>query len=185
MRVTTRLAAMSGDYFAAQGAAAAALLEDSTWWEGYETLFIFLSMAQEIDTRPLLESALAAGKRVFAPRLAAGGMSFRRVYSSAGPWERGSLGVREPGETAEAAGAGDFPALLIVPGLAFDREGRRLGRGRGFYDRFLAELDDRGRPFRAAGFCTACQLVEEVPVDRRDRRVDGICTGEGLILLSG
>jgi 5-formyltetrahydrofolate cyclo-ligase len=167
-------------------------------------MLFFLSTAGEIDSFPVLELALGGGKRVFAPRLAGTGLVFCRLHSAAGPWERGPFGIRQPalegqtlpGETAGPSGlagpsslaglAGeDFPALVFVPGLAFDAGGRRLGRGGGYYDRFLAELEAAGRPYRTIGLCTACQLVPEVPVDDWDRRVDYLCTGEDLMNAGG
>jgi 5-formyltetrahydrofolate cyclo-ligase len=116
-------------------------------------------------------------------------MVFCGVRSPLGPWERGPFGIpepprREPGEGADL-GPGDFPALVIVPGLAFDREGRRLGRGRAYYDRFLAELETTGRPFCTMGLCTPCQLVPEVPAEPWDRPVDCLCTGEALFAAQG
>jgi 5-formyltetrahydrofolate cyclo-ligase len=150
-------------------------------------MLLFLSAAGEIDSFPVLDSALKGGKRVFAPRLAGTGMVFCRVRSAAGPWERGPFGIREPAPSGEPFGSGgeDFPALVFVPGLAFDAGGRRLGRGGGFYDRFLAGLEAAGRPYLAMGLCTGCQLVPEVPVDDWDKRMDYLCTGEDLIRTGG
>jgi 5-formyltetrahydrofolate cyclo-ligase len=167
-------------------------------------MLIFLSIPQEIDTSPVLELALEGGKRVFAPRLEGENLVFCRLRSAAGPWERGPFGIREPGRdnagasppvSSQASGpvsgreaplsAADFPALVLVPGLAFDSAGRRLGRGRGYYDRFLAELEAAGRPYRTLGLCTACQLVPEVPVDGWDKKMDCLCTGEALLSVRG
>jgi 5-formyltetrahydrofolate cyclo-ligase len=104
-----------------------------------------------------------------------------------GPGLTGRFGVREP-EPKRPLAAADFPALILCPGLAFDRRGRRLGRGRGFYDRFFAALDqsagESARPgFTALGFCMDCQIVDSVPVDRRDRAVGGIITEKRLLLV--
>jgi 5-formyltetrahydrofolate cyclo-ligase len=114
-------------------------------------------------------------------------MIFCPVRSALGPWEEGPAGIPQPPlpEQApegrgESLGPPDFPALVIVPGLAFDARGRRLGRGRGFYDRFLADLEKARRPFRTIGLCTPCQFIPEVPVEDWDRKVDSLCTGEAL-----
>jgi 5-formyltetrahydrofolate cyclo-ligase len=214
-----RLALLSPAGFTAQGEAAAALLRESPLWARYETLLLFLSLPREIDTRPLLELALEAGKRVFAPRISGPGeLRFHRVLSTAGPWTRGPFGIREPrprdnaeagaGTMAggEALGPADFPALIIVPGLAFDPRGRRLGRGGGYYDRFLGALarssssgvpgaatvpegagpaepaasPPGGGPHVSVGLCMPCQLLPEVPAEPWDRTMDGLCTGERL-----
>jgi 5-formyltetrahydrofolate cyclo-ligase len=185
VEVKTRLAAQPRAYFIAQGAAAAALIGRSPGWKTPGAVLLFLSTIHEIDTFPILALALAQGKRVFAPRVAGNDMIFRPVRSAGGPWEEGPFGIREPGEEAlpgEGSGlrAEDFPALVIVPGLAFDRGGRRLGRGGAYYDRFLAELEAAGRPFQTLGLCTSCQLVPKVPVEGWDKNMDCLCTGEKL-----
>jgi 5-formyltetrahydrofolate cyclo-ligase len=114
-------------------------------------------------------------------------MIFCRVHSSLGPWEEGPFGIpqpplleRAPAGCGESLSSADFPALIIVPGLAFDAGGRRLGRGRGCYDRFLMELEKARRPFRTIGLCTPCQFMPEVPVEDWDKRMDSLCTGEDL-----
>jgi 5-formyltetrahydrofolate cyclo-ligase len=193
--IKKRLSLLSREDFRRQGEVAAALLRESPLWTHCESLFLFLSLPRELDTGPLVETALGAGKRVFAPRLEggrleaaplAGGspeggpgeMSFYRILPPGGPGspEPGPFGIREP-PPLEAPGPGDFPALILVPGLAFDPQGRRLGRGGGYYDRFLAAPPG---PCRTLGLCMPCQLVPEVPVDPWDCRVEGLCTGEAL-----
>ncbi|MDR3147445.1 MAG: 5-formyltetrahydrofolate cyclo-ligase, partial [Treponema sp.] len=159
--IKKRLSRVPSAEFRAQGEAAAALLRKSPLWPRYGAVFLFLSLPTEIDTRPLLEAALEAGKRVFAPRVESrGGMKFYRVLSP-GPGEPGPFGIREP-PPLEAPGPADFPALILVPGLAFDARGRRLGRGGGYYDRFLAETAaqeaaDQGPGCRIIGLCMPCQ----------------------------
>jgi 5,10-methenyltetrahydrofolate synthetase len=114
-------------------------------------------------------------------------MIFYRVRSSLGPWEESPLGIPQPPllkrpleDHGENLSSADFPALIIVPGLAFDAGGRRLGWGWGCYDRFLMELEKARRSFRTIGLCTPCQLMPEVPVEDWDKRVDSLCTGEDL-----
>jgi 5-formyltetrahydrofolate cyclo-ligase len=180
-----------------QGEAAAALLRKSPLWARYGTVFLFLSLPDEIDTRPLVETALEAGKRVFAPRIGSDGngpgeLKFYRVFPRESPGtpmppgsdmdlEPGPFGIREP-PPVEPPGPADSPALVLVPGLAFDRQGRRLGRGGGYYDRFLAASggacpESAGR---IIGLCMPFQLIPEVPVEQWDFRVDGVCTGENF-----
>jgi 5-formyltetrahydrofolate cyclo-ligase len=148
-------------------------------WGRYETLLLFLSLPNEIDTQPLLELALGAGKKVFAPRTGAAGgdLAFYRVFSAAGPWAEGPFGIREP-PPLEPLPPDPLPALIIVPGLAFDAQGRRLGRGGGYYDRFLRRTPCRPASCRSIGLCMPCQLVPQVPAEDHDQTVDGLCTGE-------
>ena len=162
--------------FLFQGERAAALLGSSALWAEYKTIFLFLSMDSEINTRPLLEAALKEGKKVFVPRVEAKRLVFYRLSSPDGPWCKGPFGIREPAGNTEPAGAGDFPALILTPGLAFDREGNRLGRGGGYYDRFFANLDKDGRVYTALGLCMDFQIMERVPAGENDKKMRGILT---------
>ena len=175
--------------FAAQGGYAAALLRSSPLWSQYKTILLFLSMNGEIDTWPLLEAALEDGKKVFAPKTEAKNLVFCPVLSADGPWHTGPFGIREPLSPAEAparyrADAADFPALILTPGLAFDTEGRRLGRGKGYYDRFFAELDMEEKQYYAIGLCMDFQLVDAVPAAEYDKKVRSILTCGELHILS-
>ncbi|MEM7589812.1 MAG: 5-formyltetrahydrofolate cyclo-ligase [Myxococcota bacterium] len=72
--------------------------------------------------------------------------------------------------------------VLLVPGLAFDRSGNRLGRGRGFYDRFLSRLRKESRSPLIIGMCMEHQLVNKVPTQPHDQTVDAVCTAQSGIL---
>jgi 5-formyltetrahydrofolate cyclo-ligase len=175
--------------FSTQGTIAAALLRESPYWNRYETLLLFLSLPHEIDTGPLLGMALETGKRVFVPRIekqapdSPGNLMFYRVCSAAGPWAEGPFGIREPLVPAAAVtgplSAADFPALIIVPGMAFDAQGGRLGRGGGYYDRFLAGMKKAGQEYYTVGLCMPCQLVPQVPMEEWDHKMDALCSGDG------
>jgi 5-formyltetrahydrofolate cyclo-ligase len=176
--------------FRNEGLAAGKLLAGQGLWQKARTVLLFLSMDGEIDTGPLLELAFRDGKKVFVPRVEGENLRFCRIASPAGPWASGAFGIREP--PAAGSEAPGSPALILVPGLAFDRQGRRLGRGGGYYDRFLAGLGGKGpggtapeagKPgYFILGLCLACQVVDQVPVDEHDRKMDLICTGTGIIL---
>ena len=175
--------------FCSQGERAVGLLSSFDVWPDYSSVYIFLSMDTEIDTRPLIEAAFAEGKKVFVPRVDGDRLLFYRLNSSEEPFHIGAFGIREPASSErkyEDIGSdecGAFPALVVCPGLAFDREGNRLGRGRGYYDRFFMELDDAGKQYFALGFCMDFQLVERVPADDNDKGMNGILTGDELLLL--
>jgi 5-formyltetrahydrofolate cyclo-ligase len=185
------LAGLSPEEFRSAGSKAAAALRKAPLWARCKTVLLFLSMKSEIDTFPLLEAALEDNKKVFAPRTEEALIRFYQVNSAQGPWQYGFFGIREP---AEAGGAeegegsleeGDFPALVITPGLAFDRQGRRLGRGGGYYDRFFEELDKAGRKYCAVGFCLEAQIKAEVPVEEKDKPMNGIVSSRGFVPVSG
>ncbi len=134
---------------------------------------VFLSLPSEIDTSPLVLRAWQDRKRVLAPKVS---WNQRRmvpleIRSLTDDLIVSSMGIREP-----ITGI-PFPVgmidMVILPGLAFDEYGNRLGRGRGFYDRFLAHPDFRGLACAAA---FEEQLVPSVPVGPLDRRVDMLVT---------
>ena len=95
-------------------------------------------------------------------------------------WSPGCALVEGPfGAKVPAGGVAMVPRVVIVPMLAFDARGYRLGYGGGFYDRTLAALRAAG-PVLALGFAYAAQEVAEVPIDAYDQRLDGVVTDEGL-----
>jgi 5-formyltetrahydrofolate cyclo-ligase len=175
--IKSRLKEVKREEFKIQGAGAAALIRASLIWESFDTFFLFLSTNSEIDTQPLLESALKDGKKVFVPKVYAEKLVFNNVASAEGPWEKGAFGIREPAGGGEPPAAPeDFPALIVVPGRAFDRNGNRLGKGGGYYDRFLGELDTEGRLYNTLGLCMDFQIVGSVPVGEKDKKMDWVIT---------
>jgi 5-formyltetrahydrofolate cyclo-ligase len=183
-----RLSLVPKDRFREEGRKAAAVLRQSPLWRGSPSVLVFLSMEDEVDTGPFIEAALEDGKKVFVPRVETGRagtkrMRFYRICSAEGLWEKGTFGIREPaggGMTERFAGAEfrwDCPALVLTPGVAFDREGCRLGRGGGFYDRFFAELDEAGAEYTALGLCLPCQIEDALPVDAWDKKVHAVWQG--------
>ncbi len=160
-------------------------------WRNAPLVAGFFPFGPEPDIRPLLEGALAEGRRLALPRIEGGTLSFRFVRSLE-DCVPGAYGIREPAESLPRAGtedpaAGDFAAagtVILVPGLAFDRRGGRLGRGKGFYDRFLGRLfPESGPAERAAvvGICYGFQIVDRVPAGPEDRGIGFVLTEDGLL----
>ena len=130
-----------------------------------DTIYGYLPYNQEVRTVPMLEQALRDGKRVAVPKVY--GEQMRFVYmtdlTQVAP---GFGGIPEP--VADEPVAEDKTALVLMPGLAFDEEGHRIGYGGGFYDRFLA--DEPNHPTIA--LCYDFQMVEDLPVEEFDIPVD-------------
>lgn len=151
------------------------------------TVSAYAGFDTEIDTAPFLAAILAQGKRLVLPRVVDAGSRERRhlVLHQVGDAERdtrpGRWGIREPdpGLCPEIDPLDvDF---MLLPGVAFDRRGGRLGYGAGFYDRLLgATRPDCVRV--AAAF--SVQLVAQVPVEPHDQRVGRLVTEDGEIALT-
>lgn len=136
-----------------------------------EKVFAYFSYSQEVQTKLIIEKSLGDGKRVALPRCESQGkMSFHYLESS-DSLEAGSFkGILEPKESSEKAEA-DEKTLVIVPALAFGRDGTRLGHGMGYYDRFLSSFKGK-----AVGLCFGKCLFETLPQDRFDFPVPIIIT---------
>ncbi len=147
------------------------------------TVFAYLALPSEPDVSPLIELALSGGATVLAPRMDGDGLSFFPIESSSGPFDVGPYGIREPPATRPPAWPGsaiDVPAIILVPGLAFSPEGTRLGRGKGYYDRFLSSLLSnyvtRRNGIKIVGICAPERVRAYVPSEPHDIPVDCLWT---------
>jgi 5-formyltetrahydrofolate cyclo-ligase len=146
-------------------------------WSGADTLLCFLSMPHEIVTGPIIQAARAAGKAVAVPRIVGGDIRFLIMPLSTGklPLDRWNIPVPDPlWPPLDPPGAGRI--LVACPGLAFDREGNRLGRGKGYYDRFLTRLWQEAREVFTVGVCLSEQLMPSLPHEDYDQRMDALVT---------
>ncbi len=131
-------------------------------------------MRSEIDPRPLMARFARAGWRIALPVTPAPGadapLTFR-IWTEGAGMATHAFGMREPHPDAQAA----RPDLVLVPLLAFDASGHRLGYGAGHYDRTLERLRSE-RPVRAIGLAFAGQETEPLPADPHDQRLDAVLT---------
>lgn len=152
------------------------LLASAVWRES-PVVMLYCAVRGEVDTTLLLAGAWAEGKRVLLPRCRPGERGVMDAVTCSGPdgLVRSGLGIPEPaGEPAPPGAARE--ALIVTPGLAFDREGYRLGYGGGYYDR----LFEAGAG-HAVGLVFLEHLVDRVPRDPWDKPVNALCTEEGLL----
>ena len=140
------------------------------------SLSAYLPVRAEFDATPILRHAHARGCRTCLPVVPGRGrpLTFRR-WSPGDPLVDGTFGIAVPSPEAEVM----EPVILLVPMLAFDDDGYRLGYGGGFYDRTLARRRARGPEALAVGVAFAGQRVERVPRSTEDERLDWIVTEEG------
>lgn len=132
------------------------------------TVFAYLSVDRECDTRRIVDQLLKEGRRVALPRSRKGGVMDFALYD--GTLAEGMYGIPQPPDEAETVEPGEGD-LMLVPALCCDVRGVRLGHGGGYYDRYLA-----GRRVPAACLCRERLLLEKVPQDWNDFAVGFVIT---------
>jgi len=147
-------------------------------------ILIYLSKDGEVDTDKLLGRAFELGKWVCVPVVdrKSGELRVSELPGPATSFRVGSFGVREPEEEDLNFITLDQIDLVVIPGLAFDRQGGRIGYGKGYYDRLLRRLGSRV-PRIALTF--DFQILDTVPQDGNDVRVDAIITEKNTMNCSG
>lgn len=142
--------------------------------EAARRVAIYLALPDELDTAPLLERLRHCGKSILLPRVDVIGkrLTFHE-FDGTSPLRRGALGIAEPRPEAPEIDL-DSRDVVILPGLAFDPGGGRLGFGGGYYDRSL-DIPDGRRPL-LVGYAYECQIQPSVAKAGHDRAVDVIVT---------
>lgn len=160
-----QLAALSQADLAAASHAACRRLCRTDDFAAARTVMLFLSLPGEIDTALALDHAFAAGKTVAVPSVHWDRLTMDAVLLPAreAPLETGRYGLRTP--TAPQPVLLEQIDLVVIPGLAFDRTGHRLGRGAGFYDAFLAQPHLQAT---RCGLGLHLQLLPQLPVGPKD-----------------
>ncbi|MEM2140821.1 5-formyltetrahydrofolate cyclo-ligase [Nitrososphaera sp.] len=141
-------------------------------FESARTIGIYYPLGSEVRTDEIARAARAGGKKVSLPRTEGNMIRFYE-YKEGDDLVEGRFGVMEP---APAHPAGPLD-LVVIPGVVFDAQGCRIGYGKGFYDRFLAE---RLATF-SVGLAYSFQVVEALPRGRFDRKLGALATDEGIM----
>ncbi len=143
-----------------------------------ETVLFYSPLAREVQLSWLWRKAWKAGKTVCFPACAAGGSLTAYKVASAKEMKKGPYGNLEPCPLRLNKISVGRIDVMLIPGLAFDRKGRRLGRGRGYYDRFLSRAASKTLK---VGIAFRNQLVKRVPVNRWDIPMDCIAHPDGIV----
>lgn len=158
-----------------------AVLTGLVAWQEAQGVLLYFSVGREVETRSLAQLTLQAGKALFAPKvdrarhqLLVGRVEDLRQDLVPGPFQA----IPEPREGCSPTEAAPLIDLVLVPGLAFDRFGQRVGYGAGYYDRLLAGLPP-GTP--RLGLLYAGQLVPRCPATPTDQPLDGLVCEIGLL----
>ncbi len=143
----------------------AELFYETSYYQNASVIYGYLPYNQEVRTTPILERAMQDGKRVAVPKVY--GDTMRFIYlEDLSQVENSSMGIPEPITDGPVA---DIPdALVLMPGVAFDKKGNRMGYGGGYYDKFLSE--EPQHPTLA--LCYDFQMIEEIPTEEYDIPVD-------------
>jgi 5-formyltetrahydrofolate cyclo-ligase len=140
-------------------------------------VLLYSPLATEINVWPMAYWLLERGIEVALPRVDWTRESMEAAaYEGDGSLEATEFGLRQPTEDAEVYESPSLDAV-VAPGLAFDLDGGRLGRGGGYYDRFLAGMPDR---VEIIGVCFLQQVLERVPLEPHDRRMDVVVTADSV-----
>ena len=135
------------------------------------TVLAFYSLPDEVNTHQLVDDLVAEGKTLLLPKVLDDATMELRRYTGQSDLEEGAFHIMEPiGERFT-----DYTSIemILVPGMAFDSLGHRLGRGKGYYDRFLRGLESFPQ-IHTVGVCFDFQKVAEVPTDEYDMAVDEV-----------
>ena len=167
--IGAKKSALSAEEVGRRSAILAEKLFEAEQYRDCRSLYAYLSFNEEVRTDPIIERAWADGKRVAVPKVVGKEMVFIWIdsFDALGP---GYYGITEP--VNDGPVADDRTALVLMPGLAFDPEGHRVGYGGGFYDRFLENEPDH--PLVA--LCYDFQMYDHLDVESHDVPVDLVIT---------
>ena len=164
-RIRALKRSMTPEQIEEKSAALGRLFRQTELYRQAKTIYGYLPYNQEVRTVAMLEQAMADGKRVAVPKCCGDEMRFI-FMEDLSLVEKGYANIPEP--VADGPIADDPTALVLMPGLAFDREGHRIGYGGGFYDRFLAAEPDHP----TLALCYDFQMMDHVETEEFDIPVD-------------
>lgn len=133
-----------------------------------KTVMLYYSLPDEVDTHTLVDSLLMSRKTILLPRVTGEGTMELRRYTGPSDLAIGAYNIMEP--TGEVYDDYKEIDLAVIPGVAFDAEGNRMGRGKGYYDRFLPLVPQAYK----LGVCFPFQKVDSIPTDEHDIRMDEV-----------
>ncbi|MCZ6876489.1 MAG: 5-formyltetrahydrofolate cyclo-ligase [bacterium] len=146
-------------------------------FQASHTIMVYLALAQEVQTSGIIDAARHHNKRIVVPVVEGGNLVALELPLESAQLRRGRLGILEPSLDGTIVQPDDIP-LIVVPGIAFDRQGGRLGFGKGYYDRFLQQMPPTAYAY---GLAFAMQIVPRVPQMAHDICVHSIMTEQEFI----
>lgn len=135
-----------------------------------KTILMYYSLPDEVNTHQYIDYLLALGKKVLLPEVIDGENMVIREYTGKHDLKEGAFHIMEPIGSLFPEEKYQEIHLAIIPGMAFDQQGNRLGRGKGYYDRFLQKIPQVYK----IGISFPFQLVDEIPTEETDIKMDAI-----------
>ena len=167
-QIRAKKRAMTESQIVSASARLGELFRECELYQNAKTIYGYLPYNQEVRTVPMLEQAIRDGKRVAVPKCYDRDMKFIYISDFEKEVAPGYANIPEP--IADEPIADDKTALVLMPGLAFDPQGHRIGYGGGFYDRFLAEEPDHP----TLALCYGFQMVEHLETEEFDIPVNQV-----------
>lgn len=146
-------------------------------WSETQVVMLYYSLSDEVSTHALADHLFAAGKIVLLPQVTGKTTMQLRQYTGRESLVVGAFGIMEPSGPVWASLS--RIDVVIVPGVAFDEAGNRLGRGRGYYDRMLRQMPQA----RKIGLCFDFQRVAQVPVEENDVTMDAVVSESDVTIV--
>ena len=173
-----------GEKAAAESETVCRVFLQSDAYRNASAVFAYMNMPSELDVSSVIAAALRDGKNACIPRIEPGTNQMDFFYLEASlpleeQVESGGFQIREPKLSLKKVSLGEFfpeNAVILVPGLLFSADGKRLGRGKGFYDRYIAAIPAEKKAL-LCGTGFSFQLAPDVPVEPHDRRLDCVICG--------
>ncbi len=145
-----------------------------TYFQTAKNILIYVALPREVQTQELILKAMALKKNIFVPCI--NQKTLRMEIYQVKDWKKdlccGSYGILEPRSIKKRKGNPKKMDLMVLPGLGFDKKGGRLGRGAGYFDRFLAKAGK----VKKIGIAFREQIVKKIPMAAHDVRIDGVIT---------
>ncbi len=174
--LSSKISAMDIDTINKESIEVSTTLTKLNIWGKNTTILIFLSMrGKEIETSYIIKKAWEQGKTIAIPRMYGNELKFHIIAGNDLPnLNVHPYGILEPESSVPVfIPSEENKALIIIPGLGFSPDGKRIGRGKGYYDRYLQTY---GKYLDIAGIALSCQIVDKIPVNERDVDIPVIVT---------
>lgn len=151
----------------------------SDTYKGASLILAYSALNDEVDISALISRAFIDDKKIALPVVQGDTMNFYLVDSES-TLKEGAFGIKEPLENEEKLITRKnigINTIVLVPGRAFTKDGKRLGRGKGFYDKWFSSMGKEVKNLSKWGICFPCQLVENLPADEKDVPMDLVIFG--------